>query len=73
MILYYIILFIPLAAQLLLPATKQNKIIIGFITMLFFCFGYMNGSDWRNYEVFFSQINSLNDALDFSREKGYII
>src|SRR5690606_9649569 len=52
--------------------TKKNKILVGIITMLFFCFGYMTGSDWRTYELFYT--TPVNDVVAISYfEPGYIL
>lgn len=73
MIFYILIFFL-----LLLPIffdngkiTKRNSIIYYLVLPLFLCFGYMTGSDWRNYEINYADINSFNDVFNTYNEKGY--
>jgi hypothetical protein len=68
----YIILLLPLyfdKGQL----KKRNIVIYYIILPLFLCFGYMIGSDWRSYELFYENINSINDITLLGREPGYFI
>lgn len=37
---------------------------------IFLCFGYMTGSDWRDYELSYNFMETIND-LDFSNEVGF--
>ena len=54
-------------------ALCRNKIIknyIIFFLLIFLCFGYMTGSDWRNYEVAYYAAN-FRDLFDERFEIGY--
>lgn len=42
--------------------------------VFFLCFGYMCGSDWRNYEMYYEGIDSTNLILYLLRmEPGYVL
>ena len=71
MLLYFSILFGGLIISF--GATNKNKkieSIIIFLLALFFCGGYMTGSDWRNYETYYSWIESGIGGL--MMEPGYL-
>lgn len=73
---FYIAVFIILLLPILLDNskfTKKNNIIYYLILPLFLCFGYMNGSDWRNYEIEFYEIDSFREVWGYGREKGYTL
>lgn len=73
MLLYLSFLSISLIASFI-PIAKSYKmahILLGILA-LFFCFGYMTGSDWRGYETYYSWLSNGNiDAITF--EPGYLI
>lgn len=57
---------------------RDNKFYTGFFLTalgIFLCFGYMTGTDWRNYEPIYNGVSSggedLWDALEYM-EPGYI-
>lgn len=71
MLLYFSILF----ACLLFSfgsVNKNKKIeqILILLLALFFCFGYMTGSDWRNYETYYSWIG--DGVTNLLMEPGYL-
>lgn len=71
MLLYFSILFGCLIISF--GASNKNKKIesvIIFLLALFFCGGYMTGSDWRNYETYYSWIESGIGGL--MMEPGYL-
>lgn len=73
---FYISIFILLLLPIIFDngrITKRNGIIYYLILPLFLCFGYMTGSDWRNYEIDFNFIDSFNDVQENDREKGYYL
>ena len=49
---------------------KFIKFYVLFFLLLFLCFGYMTGSDWRNYEVAYNSANFKN-ILEERFEIGY--
>lgn len=68
MALYLLSVFIPLLASRL-----NNKIVVYyilFLLLLFLCFGYMTGSDWRNYELSYNS-SKFSTLLDERFEIGY--
>lgn len=58
MILYFSILYICLFVSFahISRFQKIGQILIGVLA-LFFCLGYMTGSDWRNYETYYSWLD----------------
>ena len=56
MLIYYIPLLILFYNSCRKYNNKVLKIILFFL-MLFLCFGYMTGSDWRNYELSYNEGN----------------
>lgn len=74
MFLYFLFISLPICAHLFLPNNGKDKIlrhIITFLLSLFFCFSYMNGSDWRQYETMYYNIDLIRPFEDFSIEFGY--
>ena len=71
MILYFSILFVSLLASFT-SITKHQKIerLLIILLALFFCFGYMTGSDWRNYETYYSWLD--DGGIRLLMEPGYI-
>lgn len=72
MILYFSILFVCLLASFYSIARhrKIERILI-IILAVFFCMGYMTGSDWRNYETYYSWIDD-GGVTQLLIEPGYI-
>jgi hypothetical protein len=75
------IYFLPLGASLILgllnlssPSKLAKEFGIFFIAIccLFYCSGYMTGSDWRNYEKLYNVIN-WKIALSYPIEKGFYL
>lgn len=55
MILYFSVLFVCLFVSFSSIGKSQRiKRLLFFSIAIFFCFGYMTGSDWRNYETYYS-------------------
>lgn len=71
MILYFSILFVCLLASFT-SITKHSKMerLLIILLALFFCFGYMTGSDWRNYETYYSWLD--DGGISLLMEPGYI-
>lgn len=46
-----------------------NNIVYYFILPMFICFGYMTGSDWRNYELAYDDLQDV--ITNTQKEKGY--
>lgn len=68
MALYLLSIIIPLLAS-----RSNNKIMVYyilFLLLLFLCFGYMTGSDWRNYELSYNS-SRFSTLLDERFEIGY--
>lgn len=53
--LYYIFAIIILFVCSNLRLNQKQTIAISFFLMLFLCFGYMTGSDWRSYEKYYEE------------------
>lgn len=72
MILYFSILSVCLLASFG-SITKHQKIerILIVILALFFCLGYMTGSDWRSYETYYSWLNEGISGFLMVMEPGY--
>lgn len=53
----------------------SNKFWILFIIVgaIFLCGGYMTGSDWRNYELYYSWFDANKSLSLFSLEPGYVL
>lgn len=73
MLIYFFVYFLVLCT-----ATQNSRRIkqsIQFILVLFLCFGYMTGSDWRVYELNYYTIKSFSDivhlGLSTHEEIGY--
>lgn len=69
---YYLV---PIILSLTLAISKQpkNELIINFLIIIaafIFCFGYMTGSDWSNYEVLYNEA-SLNNINEYYKEQGF--
>lgn len=71
MFLYFSVLFVCLLASFGI-GNKHKKIepILLLLLALFFCLGYMTGSDWRSYETYYSWIESGISGL--MMEPGYL-
>jgi len=67
MIVYFIVLLILIGLSYC-KISKRTTHVIMFLLMLFLCFGYMTGSDWRNYEDYY-----VNGFVDRLVEPGYIL
>ena len=54
---------------------QEDKSYYLFNKMLFFCFGYMTGSDWRIYENNYYRMSGFSDLISYSssshEEIGY--
>lgn len=61
MIIYLIVFFIILSITKLSPQKTDNRSeqIVIFAMMIFVCFGYMTGSDWREYELIYYNIDEV--------------
>ncbi len=72
MILYFSILFVCLLASFTSIAkhSKMERLLI-ILLALFFCFGYMTGSDWRNYETYYSWLDEGISGFLLIMEPGY--
>lgn len=71
MSLYFSILFVCLLASFGIGNKhKKIELILLFLLALFFCLGYMTGSDWRSYETYYSWIES--GISGFTIEPGYL-
>ena len=72
MLLYFSILFFCLIFSFLpITFSKRVKRIFIILLALFFCGGYMTGSDWRSYETYYSWLE--NDGIDgILMEPGYL-
>lgn len=70
MILYLLTLFLCLIADSIPSKYSALKRLILIWLYIFLCFGYMTGSDWRNYELIYTD-NTDNELLSSSYEKGF--
>lgn len=72
----YIVIYIICALGCFNASLANSKSYRNFIIILlaiFFCFGYMTGSDWRSYETYYGWMKSDNDSFLLPLEPGYII
>ena len=68
----YIFIYLLLLLTVILERNKFNSLnyfVYYFILPTFICFGYMTGSDWRNYELAYDDIQ--NFIAGTQKEKGY--
>ncbi len=72
-----LVYFIPILLCLLttvcrnLSESKRWTIILAGFICLFFCFGYMTGSDWRAYELFYDELDFKYFYYRYNAEPGY--
>lgn len=72
----YVFLFLLLLCSGFTPVLKRNKewiILVFTLLALFFCFGYMTGSDWRSYETYYDYLSSSDFLEGVLLEPGYKI
>lgn len=70
----YIIFFFLLLLTGFISALRKNKRWVMFVLLLsalFFCFGYMTGSDWRAYEAYYDYLDSPDFFEIALLEPGY--
>ncbi|NLO71924.1 MAG: EpsG family protein [Porphyromonadaceae bacterium] len=65
-----VILFCLILAFFKLPKFVENGALI--LIAVFLCFGYMTGTDWYNYEIYYNNIDIAEKILK-NRESGYLI
>lgn len=72
MILYFSVLLICLLISFspIANSRKIEQIMIGLLA-LFFCFGYMTGSDWRSYETYYSWLDGAG-VSELMMEPAYL-
>jgi len=53
--------------------TKSSRVqsLFAIALILFLCFGYMTGSDWRTYEKWYDWVDILSLFSGYSKEPGY--
>ena len=69
-ILFFIILLLCCLNEKLL-CNKRLRLILYSALFIFLCMGYMTGSDWRPYELWYNKLFSLKDVYDYNKEKGF--
>jgi hypothetical protein len=68
---YFIILaYLSFNTKIYRDTSLWHIVVIGL--MLFLCFGYMTGSDWRGYELLYNELGA-NKKSNFTKEQGYVI
>lgn len=73
MLIYFAFIFLS-ATSYLIPSIRCSKrwwIIFNAINCLFLCCGYMCGSDWRQYEPMYEDIDFNNLFYHYYAEPGY--
>lgn len=74
-----IIYFIPILLCALTAVSRElsdNRrwaFIFGSLLCLFLCFGYMTGSDWRSYELFYDYLSFDHFYYGYKSEPGYYL
>lgn len=72
-----ILYFLPILFLFFLDITgyNQKRLILFLIYLMFFiCFGYMSGSDWRSYEMIYTEIQTDNLSYFFLfYEPGFLL
>ena len=56
-----------------LSENRRWILFAGILLCLFFCFGYMTGSDWRNYEKMYEDIDFNRFYFGYKNEPGYYL
>lgn len=58
-----------------LKQAQDKKWLVAFLSFLciFLCFGYMTGTDWRNYEYMYDSINLNRLFYDYYAEPGFYL
>lgn len=56
-----------------LSDSRRWYICMGVFLCLFYCFGYMTGSDWREYEDWYYRINFNRLFFNYFAEPGYYL
>lgn len=74
MIIYLLPLFVLFVGLVFYSTSEIYYNICIFYLMIFLCFGYMCGSDWRSYEMVYDELNTDSLPLYLMiMEPGYII
>ena len=75
MIVYFIPILLCLATAFFKELSDNRKwyICFGVYLCLFYCFGYMTGTDWRQYEDMYNSIDFNRLFFDYYSEPGYYI
>ena len=68
---YFAVIFLGIIGDYL-KLVGNWRLIILLIVMLFLCFGYMTGSDWRQYEIMYDYV-STDSSFMFFTEPGYYL
>ena len=74
-----IVYFIPILLCLLTPFFRELAdsrrwyICLGILLCLFYCFGYMTGSDWRTYEDWYNCLDFNKFYFGYRNEPGYYL
>lgn len=66
-LLYFIIFILCLSLDNISIKNKGIRCFLIIVLYAFLCFGYMSGSDWRSYELYFYE-NSFFDSLYINKE-----
>lgn len=56
-----------------LSDNRRWTIIMGILLCLFYCFGYMTGSDWRSYEYWYNYLDFNRFYYGYVNEPGYYL
>lgn len=73
------IYFIPILICLISAVSRElsdNRrwtIMMGVILCLFFCFGYMTGTDWKTYEFWYDHLDFNRFYYGYMNEPGYYV
>lgn len=74
-----VLYFIPILLCIVTPFCKElvdNRkwyIAVFIIFCLFYCFGYMTGSDWRSYEFWYDNLDFNKFYYGYKNEPGYYL
>lgn len=72
MIIYFLLFLLSLSFAFIRKANSLWKILM-VINAIFFCCGYMTGSDWRQYETYYNWLNYSGIMGMIFIEPGYVI
>lgn len=75
MIIYFIPIFLCALTAVSRQLSENRKwtVIFGCLLCLFLCFGYMTGSDWRNYELYYDTLDFNHFYYGYNSEPGYYL